>query len=223
MKYYTELKISMAGAKLLSYWFLSFMLASKLFASDSQLQFEIVPFDYADADMKEQLCAMVRDDLEIQQRIYLTEESVKTYVSNLNLVDNRQCWVCRSQQEISEIYGFMTCIKIDTYYCFKRSCGVRITEKYHDYVDKYTLIDTMKSVGHIQDIAVHKNYRCCGVAQALLRHFEDDCKKNGMQKLMMHVAADNEKAIHAYNKAGFVIALAYSHDMNCLAMFKSIH
>ena len=60
--------------------FLGVMLTGSLFASDSQLQFEIVPFDYADAEMKEQFIAMMTDssDADIQKRFHYSQEDLGT-------------------------------------------------------------------------------------------------------------------------------------------------
>ena len=41
------------------------IITTSLFASQNALQFKVVPFDYSDEDMKEQLCVMIRDDKEM--------------------------------------------------------------------------------------------------------------------------------------------------------------
>ena len=52
---------------------------------------------------------------------------------------------------------------------------------------------------------MHKNYRGKGVGKAMLDYFEQDCKKNGIQQLMLFVNMDNDKAIQLYNKFGLNI------------------
>lgn len=196
--------------------FCSLLLTGSLFASKNILQFEIVPFDYVDEGMKEQLCAMVRDDQEIQKRIRQTPEKFLK-----NLLDHElQYIICRSKENKSDIYGFMTCMQFATFYCYQRSKGLLITRKY--YEDRFPLIEIMKSVGYIQDMAVHKDLRGHGIAQHLLHSFEETCKQVGVHKLMIRVAADNAQAISAYNKAGFLIDHAYDHDEHHYTMFKKI-
>ncbi|AXK60988.1 GNAT family N-acetyltransferase [Candidatus Chromulinivorax destructor] len=214
MKYHTTI--------LCMYLCLSIMLIGRLFTIDSQLSYEIVQFDYFDTSMRNQMYDMIFHDVEIQQRIFLPKESIDTYLSDLKVVHDLECWICRSRTNPSQIYCFITYLQRDEVYCFKKTNGPRITHKYDKYAGNYPLIETIKFVGCIQDIAVHKDYRRRGVTQALLSHFEDTCKKNSMEKMFMYVAADNEKAIHAYNKAGFLIDLAYTPQKDFFAMFKLI-
>jgi ribosomal protein S18 acetylase RimI-like enzyme len=201
-----------------NYLFLSLLLTGNLFASNNILEFEIVPFDYADTEMKEQLCAMVRDDQEVQQRIAQTEELFEQKISNPDV----QYFICRSLKDEFKVYGFIACKLIDTFYCFKYWNGVLITQK--DLVDdrRFTLLETMNKVGYIQDVVVHKNFRRQGVAQTLLLQFEEFCKQNNICKLMIRVAADNKQAIGAYKKFGFALDYAYNHDPQNYTMFKKI-
>ncbi|MBP6869803.1 GNAT family N-acetyltransferase [Candidatus Babeliales bacterium] len=171
--------------------------------------------------MKEQICSMFRDDEEIQKRICKTEAEIRTILSQQNVQFNRQMFVCRSQ-ETSKIYGFMECQQGDTFYCYKYPEGVRIIQKYCPDNEKSKLIETIQSMGYIEKIAVHKDYRRHGISQALLNYFEEKSKLNGMHRLMIHAETNNQKAINAYTKAGFVIAEAYSHNKEILTMFKSI-
>ena len=201
------------------YLLLSLMVTSNLYASNNALQFEIVPFDYCNTAMKEQLCTMVRDDQEIQQRIHQTADLFQNNLANTDV----QYLVCKSKQNPSEIYGFMACMHVDTFYCFTYWNGVLITQKHRADDHHFTLIETMNSVGYIKDIAVHKDFRGHGIAQALLHNFEETCKQNGMQKLMIRVEADNAPAIRAYTKTGFNINHAYSHDAQHYTMFKNIN
>ena len=56
--------------------FLLISTSLSIFASQAVLQYEIVPFDYADEDMKEQICAMVRDDQDVKDMTHETEDSM---------------------------------------------------------------------------------------------------------------------------------------------------
>ena len=181
--------------KIISYIFFSFMMTGSLFAIGRPLNFEIVPFDYQNADMKEQICFMVGNDQEIQDRLCQTAESMQEKLLNpdlksRNMKFHKDVFVCRSLDISQRVYGFISCRKV---------C----------------------QVAYIDNIAVHKDYRCQGVAQSLLCHAESFSKKNGAKSLMLFMAHDNEKAMHSYCKYGFEVDEISSSDV-MTAMTKSI-
>ena len=177
-----------------------------LFAGENKLQFEIVPFDICDESMKEQLCVMIRDDQEMAKILDTNEESMRqNYLSCPDLQYDVQSFVCRSTDRSAKIYGFIQCSQHDEFY----ECAELVTIQ-------------EKLVGFVNGIAVHKDYRGCGVALALLNHFEEICKINGMQQLMLFTGVDNDKAIRAYTRYGFKIDPAYSTHLG-ITMIKLIH
>ena len=208
--------------------FLGVMLYGSLFANENQLQFEIVPFDYADVNMKEQICAMVRDDQDMQRTLNHTEQSMRECLSR----DNGKEWsilVCRTVDNPMIILGYMHYVQADRIdyldhpvmgktFCFHMNNDV--VTNYHT---SFVILDTIKSVGYINGLAVHKNYRGCGIAQAFLSCFEVNCKNNGMQHLMLSVQRDNEKAIRAYHKFGFDKSEMYNSQVGRDLMMKKLN
>ena len=108
------LKFKNTMNKLQTYIFLSLILADSLFSSENTLQFEIVPHDYSNESIKEQICAMFRDDKEIQKATFETEETIKKFLSEEDAVKKWSVIVCRSINDSSIIYGYM-----DYMYCDK--------------------------------------------------------------------------------------------------------
>jgi len=177
---YTLLKLEMTRKLILSFiFFLSF--SGLIFGSQAALEYEIVPFDYADAAMKEQLCEMVDEDQQIADLLHFTQEdSMRKYLSEPDLEFHTQLLVCRSIDEISTVYGFIMCSMHDNFIQFG-------------------------SVGFVNCIAVGKMYRGRGIAQSLLQAFELMCRDNSIPQLLLFVAKDNDKAIRAYQLNGFEI------------------
>jgi len=55
-------------------------------------------------------------------------------------------------------------------------------------------------VGHIEDVAVHKNKQGCGVGKKLVDHLVEAAKGWGCYKIILDCAAD---LIPYYSKSGF--------------------
>ena len=200
--------------------FLGCMLTGSSFASDSQLQLEIIPFDYADADMKEQFIAMMTDtsDLEMQKRFHYSQEELDEMVTGP--IDEFQLFVCRITDGSGTICGFMECKLCDTVYFSRhpeRGVWLSFTPQKNE---GFVLIEMISSVGFISSLGVHKNYRGHGIAQAILNHLEQDCRNNGMRSIILAVDTDNEKAIKAYRKFGFEINLNYNENIESYTMVK---
>ena len=191
-------------------------------AVENELQYEIVPFDYEDADMREQLCAMVRDDEEMAARIHDDEESMRNYLSGPDLENKTNCFVCRATDATAKIYGFMVCGQHDvTYISLHPVTGLWFSlEPQADAV--YVLIEVMRSVGMINELGIHKDYRGQGIGQAMLKFFQENCKQHGMQQLMLFVDTNNDSAICAYRKFGFEIDLRYNDNIESYTMIKFI-
>ena len=195
------------NTKLGFYLFLSFMQIGCLQASGNALQYEIVPFDDSDAGMKEQLCVMIREDQEMAKILDTNEKFMRqSYLSCPDLPYPVQSFVCRSTDGLAKIYGFI-----------QYSC--------HDQYSEYGEIKTIKedAVGFINGLAVHKDYRGQGIAQALLHHVEDLCRSNGMWKLMLFTGVDNDKAARAYIRYGFNMYPGYSSVYSDIIMIKLIY
>lgn len=86
---------------------LTLLLSFCIFPFLNALHYEIVPFDYADEDMREQICAMVRDDREIQQMTYETEDSMRQYLQSPDFKSKSNCFVCRATDGSGTVYGYM--------------------------------------------------------------------------------------------------------------------
>ena len=52
-------------------------------------------------------------------------------------------------------------------------------------------------------VATHPQYRNQGIAMQLMQKIEAVCLSKNLQRLELWVIADNEKAVHCYQKAGF--------------------
>ena len=219
-----------------NYLFLSLLLTSGLFANKNTIEFEIVPFDFNDQNMNEQLCAMVRHDQEIQDMMHETEESMKELLSK-KPQEGWSMFVCKSTDGSSTIYGYMNYVKADVAlhwkiptkgqgFCFhvKKSFFYRTTldEAVIDCLPSAEILQTINSVGYLDGFAVHKNYRGKGIAQAMLHYFEEDCRNSGMQQLMLFVHADNKNGIRVYGKSGFEISLASNDNIENYTMVKLI-
>jgi ribosomal protein S18 acetylase RimI-like enzyme len=72
----------------------------------------------------------------------------------------------------------------------------------------------------IAHLAVDKNFRRQGIAQALLEKAEIDARALGLSRLVLEVEIGNQNAIALYQKAGFeIINTVYFNDKS--AQFKS--
>ncbi|HBN85319.1 MAG TPA: ribosomal-protein-alanine N-acetyltransferase [Clostridiales bacterium] len=56
---------------------------------------------------------------------------------------------------------------------------------------------------HITNIAVHKDYRRCGVGSAVLNTLIEKCKNNGIRYMSLEVRVSNIIAQQLYQKFGF--------------------
>ncbi len=145
------------------------------------LEYEIVPFDYTDVDMKQQLCEMVDQDEYIANLLHFTQEdSMEKYLSAPDTEFHTQLLVCKSTDGLSTVYGFIMYSMHDDFMSFG-------------------------SVGFVNCIAVGATYRGRGIAQKLLQAFETICQQQGIPQLLLFVAQYNYKAIRAYQLNGFEI------------------
>lgn len=203
-----------------NYLFLSLLLTGSLFASENALEFEIVPFDYADADMKEQICVMVRDDQDIQNMTHETEESMRVFLSSPDIEHKLNCFVCRSTNGSAIIYGYMVYVMSDAAYLVG-DADILLNSNYVDELrmkdDSLQPVAGFVNFGYLDNFAVHKDYRGQGIAQAMLGYFEQDSRNAGKQLIALGVEPDNEKAKHVYRKFGFEI-----HPAHSVAMIKKL-
>ncbi|THF60756.1 GNAT family N-acetyltransferase [Pseudothauera nasutitermitis] len=56
---------------------------------------------------------------------------------------------------------------------------------------------------NVHDIVVHADWRGCGVGQALLAAAEQAARTRGCCKLTLEVLSNNQRALAAYERAGF--------------------
>ena len=83
---------------------------------------------------------------------------------------------------------------------------------------------SLESVGFVNCIAVRRQFRGQGIAQALLSAFENLCRENGVAQLLLYVARDNDKAIRSYQWNGFTIATdAIDEENDEIPMIKSLN
>jgi len=54
-------------------------------------------------------------------------------------------------------------------------------------------------------LSVHDDYQNLGIGTALLAHLIGIAKKKKLVKIFLHVRTANDRAIHVYKKAGFII------------------
>jgi len=187
------------------------LISVTIFSSERLLEYEIVPFDYADEGMREQICHMIAQDREIQNMMHETEESMREMLSNLG---NKKCIVYRSTDDKKTVCGFIIYFFSDiAYFTDPERRGILFDLHYKN---EYKFLETVPDLVHfgfIDDIAVHKNYRGQGIAQALLKYFEQDCKNHGLSMLLLGVEKENYKARQSYNKFGFKVHPVYSEQI----------
>jgi len=159
------------GLKIL---FLGIILTGSLCAAENKLQYEIVPFDYNDEDMKEQLYAMVRNDKDIQHHAFLNEKCMIKILTEYIFEYNLTILVCRSVDKPSNVYGFLM-----------------------------SNPDVDMILREVHHLAVHKKYRQKGIAQAMLQALQIIAKEQGSDYMRISVDFDNYAAICAYRKFGF--------------------
>jgi len=196
---------------------LLFLLSVPQFMLSSQtvLQYEIVPFDYVDDDMRQQIYDMVSGDEEIQQMTHETEESMRKMLSSHDVKHQLQCIVCRTTDGMGTICGFMIYfISHRAYFVGNPDMqSILFNPTYVDEFEILTPVTDLVDFGFIDDIAVHKDYRGQGIAQAMLHYFEQDCRDHGILTLLLGVEAENYKARGAYNKFGFKVHPLYSNQI----------
>ncbi|MBP6869272.1 GNAT family N-acetyltransferase [Candidatus Babeliales bacterium] len=183
-----------------------------MLSSETVLQYEIVPFDYAADDMRQQICDMVADDADIQQMTHETKESMRKMLSSPDVKHQLQCIVCRTTDGMGIICGFMIYfISHRAYFVGNPDMqSILFNPTYADEFEILTPVPDLVDFGFIDDIAVHKDYRGQGIAQAMLHYFEQDCRDRGILTLLLGVEAENYKARRAYSKFGFKVHPVYS-------------
>lgn len=70
---------------------------------------------------------------------------------------------------------------------------------------------------YISDVGVASDYQDQGIGQLLMRHAEQWARNHRRACLTLWVAANNDRAIHVYEKAGFVITKTKSSWLTRLA------
>ncbi len=200
---------------------LFFSISSLIFSSGAALHYEIVPFDYADEAMREQICAMVADDTDIQNMTHETEASMRECLSAPDLKHNINYFVCRATDGSVKIYGYMAYVFSDVAYLCHDPAHIVASALWFnpdkpDFENIEPVADFL-NYGFLDNFAVHKDYRGQGVAQAMLHYFEQDCRKHGKSLIALGVEPDNEKAKRAYRKFGFE-----THPVYPIAMVKNL-
>jgi len=69
------------------------------------------------------------------------------------------------------------------------------------YCGMYCALDE----GEITNVAVAKEYRCCGIGRKLMEQLIQEAMKAKISNLILEVRVSNASAIHLYEKLGFVI------------------
>ena len=54
-------------------------------------------------------------------------------------------------------------------------------------------------------LTVHDSYQSLGIGTALLKHVIGVARMRGLSKVWLHVNVTNDRAVHVYKKAGFVV------------------
>ena len=67
------------------------------------------------------------------------------------------------------------------------------------YIGSQTAVDETD----VMNVAVHPDFRRCGLAQTLILRLVEELKQNGSHALMLEVRASNDPAIALYEKLGF--------------------
>ncbi len=58
--------------------------------------------------------------------------------------------------------------------------------------------------GHILDVAVHRDFRGCGIGRLLVEHVLEECRKGGAEFVSLEVRPSNADAVALYKRLGFV-------------------
>ena len=201
--------------------FLGIMLTGSLFASDRQLQFEIVPFDYADEDMRSSWLMMMTDSSDQDMQKYYSQADIDGIV--LKIAD-RQIFLCRSNNEFKRVYGFIETESFDRFYCWQHATlglGWTIDRIIED--PEFTLLRTVDEILWINNIAVRKDYRGCGIAQAMMLFAQEKAQLSSKKYMGLQVEVDNVKAQHAYRKCGFEIDLTLNENVKNYNMIKKLN
>ena len=199
---------------------LFFSISSLMHSSVKALQYEIVPFDYADFDMKEEICAMVADDADIQNMTHETEASMGETLSAPDEKHKIRYFVCRATDGSGKIYGYMAYVFSDAAYLVGDPAHTVPSLWFNPDKPDFDIIEPVAdfvNYGFLDNFAVHKDYRGQGVAQAMLDYFEQDCRNHGKSLIALGVEPNNEKAKRAYRKFGFE-----THPVYPIAMVKKL-
>ncbi|MBP6870323.1 GNAT family N-acetyltransferase [Candidatus Babeliales bacterium] len=219
---HTQARFYATSIKLRIYVILSCVFAINLLASQEPLRLEIVRFDYQDVAMKEQWLSMVKDsqDDDMQKWMLYTDEEIEKVLSGSEQWFS--LFVFRLAEKPSTIFGFIEYDEYDSL-CFWKlpyDQGFWLSKESTNQ-DGLELVKVMKSVGFVNGIAVHKDYRGRGIAFLLLQYVEELCRHHGMEQLILFVGVDNDKAVRACTDYGFEICPEYSRGKG-LTMKKMI-
>ena len=161
------------------------------------LQFEIVPFDSKDQEMKQQLCSMVTNDKQIQHNTFLSDdkEELEMFFRD-DKGSKTYLLVAKIKDQQPPIYsGFMK------YSIEKKNRGNQ---------------DRTYTYGDLETLAIDASYRKQGLATQLITRFEDVCNdKFSLKKwkdvdfepiLEIIVFSSNKEAIALYKKLGYELS-----------------
>ena len=135
---------------------------------------------------------------------------------NYNEYKIRKFYIDDYHKGIGELMNQLSPSKIENidqikeYYCFINSSK----NQYHYVIEhddiivctaslliEKKIIHGFKSVGHIEDLVVHKNYRKRGLAKKMINKLIDISKKNNCYKVILNC---DKKCISFYEKFNFV-------------------
>lgn len=190
----------------------------QLGASERRLQYEIVPFCFSDENMREQWLSMMIDPEDEVMKKYYSQADIDEIISKFA---DRQIFLCRSLDELKQVYGFIEIELFDRLYCWQHASlglGWTIDKIIED--PEVVLLRTVEDLLWITNIAVHKSYRGCGLAQAMIQFAEEKAKLLSKKYMVLQVEVDNVKAQRAYRKCGFEIDLSLNENVKNYNMIK---
>ena len=101
-------------------------------------------------------------------------------------------------EQIKEYYCFVNSSKNQYHYVIEHDNIIVCTAS---LIIEKKIIHNFKSVGHIEDLVVHKNYRKRGLAKKMINKLIEICKNNNCYKVILNC---NKKCILFYEKLNFV-------------------
>lgn len=133
-----------------------------------------------------------------------------------NQYNIREFYIDDYQKGIIELMNQLSCCKINNieqikdYYCFINSSN----NQYHYVIEhddiiicsatlliEKKIIHDFKSVGHIEDLIVHKNYRKKGLGKKIINRLIEISKNNNCYKVILNC---NKHCIPFYEKLNFI-------------------